>query len=300
MSLDATMELTELHYFMNVAAAKSFSRGAAAAHVSPPAISKAIMKLEVELGARLFVRTTRRVVLTEAGERLRTRCRRVFDELEEARRDLEEARTAVSGELRIGAMEVFSSQLLPLALSRLVREHPRVLPSSHEMVSQRMERLILEGRLDVGFTIGIGHVKGVDYHSLGRSPGVLVCGRTHPLHARGRIGRSGLARYPFVVPRVLGMEHLPVLDQFPEATHPRVVGATFELLQMGVQLVGEGAYLGFFPEISVRRELETNRLRELKGIPLGVVFELHALTRAGVRPKRSVSLLIDSLSALLR
>src|SRR5262249_12939812 len=122
MSLEETMELTDLRYFVNVATVKSFSKGAALSHVSPPAISKTIGKLESELGSPLFIRTTRRVLLTDSGEMVFRRCKRIFDELDGMRRDIDEASTTVAGELRIGAMEVFSLQLLPTALAELVHE----------------------------------------------------------------------------------------------------------------------------------------------------------------------------------
>lgn len=293
------MELSELRYFVHVADARSFVRGAERAHVSPPAISKAIRKLEDELGTPLFVRTTRRVALTPSGEALRRHCLTIFDDLERARRELMDGATQVSGPLRVGAMEAFSILLLPLALSRLLRSHPLVEPESHELVPQEIERLIIQGRIDIGLTIGAGNVAGVRYETLGRSPGVLVCGRGHPLYRGGRIGVTDLERHRFVVPRFLGMEHLPVLDQFPERRFPRRVGATIELLQMGVQLVAEGSYLGFFPEICVREQLARRRMRVLEGLRLGVRFELQALTRAEAAPRRAVQLLIAELGRLL-
>src|SRR6266704_2614875 len=101
------MELTHLRYFGHVAEALSFGRGARLAHVTPPAISKAIKNLEDEIGAPLFERTTRKVALTDAGRVLLARCRRVLAEVEGIRRDLDEARSTIGGELRIGANEVF-------------------------------------------------------------------------------------------------------------------------------------------------------------------------------------------------
>jgi len=293
------MELSDLRYFLNVATTRSFSKGAVLSHVSPPAISKTIQKLEAELGTMLFTRTTRRVIVTEAGERLRKGCVKIFDELDRVRQDLDEAHTTLRGELRIGAMEVFSIRLLPLALSRLLRAHPQIFSECHELVPQDMERLVVDGRLDVGFTIGAGRLKGVRYQSIGRSPGVLVCGRRHPLYRRGRIRTAELQQYPFVAPRFLGMEALPVLDQFPDK-HVRKIGATIELLQMGVQLVMEGDYLGFFPEVCVREHLDRKQLRTLTGAHFGVSFDLQALTRADAVPKRAVGLLIKELSEIIK
>lgn len=293
------MELTELRYFLNVASVESFSGGAKLSHVSPPAISKAIAKLEEELGTGLFTRTTRRVTLTPAGELLRARCTRLFEEIDGIRRDVEDVDAELKGPLRVGAMEVFSIHLLPVALSRLVRRHPRLVPFSHELHPERIGRLLAEGKLDVGFTIGASAVRGVEQHAVGRSAGVLVCGKGHELHRRARVSAAALPMHPFVAPRTLGLEHLPALDQFPEERFPRTIGATIELLQMGLELAAQGAYLGFFPEICVRGHVASKRLRVVRGISFGVTFDLVALTRAGQKPTRAVLALIDEVRAAL-
>src|SRR5687768_1800714 len=96
-------------------------------------MTKAIQKLEDEVGARLFERTTRRVLLTEAGETLLRRARSVLAEVDEIKKDLDDIEARVSGDLRIGAMEVFSLHVLPRAISKLVARHPGVVPLSFEM-----------------------------------------------------------------------------------------------------------------------------------------------------------------------
>src|SRR5260221_10993854 len=147
------MELSHLRYFFHVATTGSFNRGAKLAHVSPPAITKTIQKLEGEIRARLFERTTRRVVLTEEGKAVFRRAREVLSQVEGIRGDLDELGTAIAGELRIGAMEVFSILALPRAITALVKEHPKLIPLSYEMLPESIARNLAEGLLDVGFTI---------------------------------------------------------------------------------------------------------------------------------------------------
>lgn len=276
------MQLEDLRYFVAVAETRSFVRGARAAHVSPPAISKAIQRLELALDVKLFERTTRRVALTDAGMVFLRRAQRVLQELTDLQAELGLAEMVPRGELRVGAMEVFSVQLLPRALASLVREHPDVTPHVYEMIPERMVAALEEGRLDIAFTIGARPTPGIRIRSLGTTRGLLVCGRSHPLYAKGRLRPRDLEAYAFVVPRFWEAEHLPPLDQFPEEI-PRRVGATIELLQMEVELVRSGAYLGFLPEISVARELEKRDLRKLSGLGTKIEFELQALTREGAR-----------------
>jgi DNA-binding transcriptional LysR family regulator len=288
------MELTDLRYFWHAASAGSFLQAAGAVHVTPPAISKAIKRLELELGVDLFVRSTRRVVLTPTGETLRLHAERVLREVEALRAGVEGKPEEVRGELRIAAMEVFSTQLLPEALGQLVKRHPGVRPMTYEMIPERMEELLAQGRLDVGLTIGGGTRPDIHYQQLGHSEGVLVCGRGHPLYRRGRITRAGLATFPSVAPRFLGAEHLPPLDQFPDV--PRNVGATIELLQMGIALAASGQFLGYFPRITVDAQLREGSLKALRGLPQGRPFDLRALTRAGISSRPAAALLIELLA----
>jgi DNA-binding transcriptional LysR family regulator len=291
------MELTDLRYFTAVAEAGSFVEGARRVHVSPAAMSKAIKRLEVDLGVELFTRSTRRVDLTRAGDVVLRRARAMLEEQAELRRDLAARDGEIAGELRVAAMEVFSTELLPGALATLVRDHPRVRPSTLELIPEDIERLVGEGRCDVGFTIG-GGARGreVEAHVLGASAGVLVCGEGHPLHRSGRVAPARVVDHPFVVPRFLGREGSAPLDQFPPGVE-RTIGATIELMQMGIELCARGAFLGYFPEVSVRGALADGRLRSVRGVATGAPFELKALTRRGRQPSRATEQLIAIVRA---
>ena len=289
------MELTDLRYFYNVATSRSFAQGAKLSCVTPPAISKAVKKLEAELGTPLLVRTTRRVSLTDRGAIVLAHCKQVLDQIEALQRAMAEAEPGPSGELRVAANEVFSTYLLPSSLARLVREYPAVQPRCYEMIPQRMAHWLGEGRLDVGFTIGADGLKGVDVHTIAVSPGVLVCGPGHPLFEAGSVDADLLAQHPMVVPRFFEREYLQALDQFPVDRFRRRVGCTIELLQMAIQLCMDGAYLGYFPEVSVRCQLNHDELRALDGLGERKPFELVALTRHGATPRAAAARLIDEL-----
>lgn len=219
------VELNDLRYFFAAAAAKSFSQAALDVHVSPAAVSKAVKKLEEEMGAALFVRTTRSVALTDAGAALFLRCKTIFAEIDAAKDDIAELGDGLAGRLRVAAMEVFSMDILPRALASFLQEAPAVVVHCHEMVPARMEQLLLDGKLDVGFTVGGGSSRRIAKTTLGTSPAVVVVGRRHPLYTRaktkGRVGTAELARHRWVVPRFLGLEHLPPIDQYPDDIVPR-------------------------------------------------------------------------------
>src|ERR671922_2230836 len=98
------MELRQLRYAEAVARHRHFTRAAEELHIAQSALSHQIRRLEGELGAELFERTSRRVVPTEAGEAVAARARRVLAEIDGVRGELDELRGLVRGRIAIGAL----------------------------------------------------------------------------------------------------------------------------------------------------------------------------------------------------
>jgi LysR family hydrogen peroxide-inducible transcriptional activator len=120
------MELHQLRYFCAVAEAGSFSRAAEQCHVSQPSLSQQIMKLEDELGARLFDRLGRSVRLTETGQTFLPRARAVLRELEAARGEVVEQKDSVGGAVTIGVIPTVAPYYLPQRLTWFSRKFPQV------------------------------------------------------------------------------------------------------------------------------------------------------------------------------
>jgi len=113
--------------FAETAKRGSFAAAARELACTPSTLAKAVSRLEQQLGVRLFHRTTRRVALTDDGERLFDRCRRVLAELDLLQEEASGARSAPSGTLRIDMpVSLGRIVMLPL-LARLAREHPTLL-----------------------------------------------------------------------------------------------------------------------------------------------------------------------------
>lgn len=120
------MELRQLGYFEAVARHGGFTNAAKQLHVAQPAVSAQIQRLERELGASLFHRTTREVSLTPAGERLLAHVRRVLHELDVARAEVQDFAQVVRGRVRIGATPVVGSLPLPMLMATFRQAHPCV------------------------------------------------------------------------------------------------------------------------------------------------------------------------------
>jgi LysR family transcriptional regulator for bpeEF and oprC len=110
--------------FAEAAQQRSFARAARELGLSPSAVVKSVARLEQGLGVRLFQRTTRQIQLTQAGEALFQRCRRVLAELADLEQAAAAASGSVSGVLRLDLPITYGKQVIVPVLARLTREHP--------------------------------------------------------------------------------------------------------------------------------------------------------------------------------
>lgn len=120
------MELRQLIYFDAVVRCGGFTRAAERLHIAQPAVSAQIRRLEAELGAELLTRTTRRIALTHAGELFWKRARRILDELDTARGELDELAGVLRGTVRLGTTALLGSLELPALLAGFRRRYPGV------------------------------------------------------------------------------------------------------------------------------------------------------------------------------
>lgn len=146
------MEIRQLKAFLAIAEAKTFTAGARLMNVTQAAISMQIRQLEDEVGIPLFTRTPRRVILTEAGEHLLERARKILREHDAALAEIAELAGAEHGRLRIGsASAMFATAQLPKILQELKRKFPRAEITVSSGTSQALGDKILHGELDIAF-----------------------------------------------------------------------------------------------------------------------------------------------------
>ena len=119
------MEIRQLRAFVAIAESGTFTAGALRVHVTQAAISMQIRQLETEIGAKVFVRAPRHVILTEAGEQLLRRARHILREHDAALDEIAELAGAERGRLRIGsASAMVLTEQLPAILKELRKQHP--------------------------------------------------------------------------------------------------------------------------------------------------------------------------------
>ena len=146
------MEIRQLKAFLAIAEAKTFTAGARRVNVTQAAISMQIRQLEDEVGLQLFTRTPRRVIMTEAGEHLLDRARRIMREHDTALAEIAELGGVEHGRLRIGSASAeFATQQLPLILQGLKARFPNAELSISAGTSLTLVEKIMHGETDIAF-----------------------------------------------------------------------------------------------------------------------------------------------------
>ena len=146
------MEIRQLKAFLAIAEAKTFTAGARRVNVTQAAISMQIRQLEDEVGLQLFTRTPRRVILTEAGEYLLERARKILREHDSALAEIAEVAGAEYGRLRIGsASGTFAMHQLPTIMQKLKETFPNSDLSVASGTSQKLVDRMMHGEIDIAF-----------------------------------------------------------------------------------------------------------------------------------------------------
>ena len=120
------MDLTQLKAFLAVTEAGGFAAAADTLDVAPSTITRAVANLEASLGVRLFQRTTRSVVLTEAGQHFLNRVSPALDELDAAADLARQRNMELSGTLRVSASVSFGQYVIAPNLHRFAAQHPNL------------------------------------------------------------------------------------------------------------------------------------------------------------------------------
>lgn len=194
------MDLRQLRYLVALAEELNFTRAAAREHVAQPALSQQIRRLEEEVGVGLVERTTRRVALTEAGELLVGRARRILGELDAAASELQALRGVDVGHVTIGAIHTMGPIDLSLALAEFHDRHPNVALTVREEDSSECAELLRVDELDLAFLSVTEQVESHDLglHQLVSEELVVLLPRDHPLAGRAEVRMAELAQEQFI------------------------------------------------------------------------------------------------------
>lgn len=270
------LDTRRLRLFLVVAEELHFSRAAQRLHLSQPALSQQVGALERAMGVELFVRTSRQVGLTAAGEALVQGAPRVLHELDRAVESSQQAARGLSGRLSIGSVRTGLASVVPTVMREFTRARPDVRFEVAHMDTTLQLRALTERTIDVGIVRAASPTEPLVIEPLVSEPLMIALPEAHRLAEEDRIEPAGLARESFVSwPRHLGADFSDIVVAFcrEHGFSPRVVTEGDDI-DTQLAMVAAGFGLSFQPAFYARACPTGVVFRPLLGSPPQVALQL--------------------------
>ncbi len=291
-------ELAGLSVLLMVAEKRSFTAAAAELRVTPSAVSQTVSALEARVGVRLLQRSTRKVGLTEAGERFLSRVRPAVEEVRSALSSLDDARARPGGTLRLSVSRVASRALIEPVLARFLAAYPEL---RLDVAFDEGLTPIIEQGFDAGIRLGETLERDMVAVRLGEKQRAAVVGsagyfaeRGTPKHPRDLLEHECINYRMVTSRRLYEWEFTEAGKDFRIGVNGRLVCNDADLM---LRAARDGVGIAYALESLVREELASGTLvrvleRYCEPFP---GYYLYYPSRAHVAPK--LRALIDFLKS---
>ena len=270
------MELRQLRHFLALVEERSITRAAKRELIVQSGLSNSLQALERELGTPLYVRGTRPVRLTAAGEALAGPARRTLASAAQAEQAVHHTRDVLIGTLRIG-VSLSAQHLVPFAsyLGEFTRDHPGIDLRLAYAPALAMISMVETGELDCVIGPAVSQVPGLRLTRLAGEPLHLVCRDDHRLAGQAEVSIGQLAGERFVEVPAGWTARLLSDAAFAGEGIPRRVACEVGDWELFLELVSAGVGIGFAP-VGLRYPALTAPDSNLRLIPVqGARLERH-------------------------
>ncbi|TWI58984.1 LysR family transcriptional regulator [Halalkalibacter nanhaiisediminis] len=255
--------IDHLKIFVTVVEQRHFSRAASLLNLSQPNVSLHIRNLENELDTTLFIRSPKKVTVTEAGEILYIRAKKMLELYEEAKQELNAQKHTVQGTLKVGASFTIGEYILPRMLGAFAQEYPLV---KVEVMVGNTEEIIEKARLnelDIGLIEGEVTQKEVKAEPFMQDEMIIIAPLTHPL-AQLRTVKPDMLQDQVWIWRESGSGTRAYSDQLMANLQLNVAHFFIFSSSQGIkEAVSAGLGIAMISKLTVRKELEAGDIKRI-------------------------------------
>lgn len=253
-----SLDFQSLEQFVALARTKNFTRAAEELNLSQSALSRSIQKLEDQVGQPLFDRRPREVVLTDLGELLLERAKKILKLVEDTFSEVAEA--GRRGRIRLGAIPTIAPYFLPSLLGSFAEKHPEISVMVQEDTTEMLIKSCSHGEIDLAIVAMPIIAKQLEVEPLFDEELLLVLPAGHPLAAEETIQVAAVDGYPFVM---LNEAHClsENISSFcrRQSVQPVTVERTSQLTTVQ-ELVALDHGVSIVPEMARRLDLSNRRI----------------------------------------
>ncbi|MFY0992471.1 LysR family transcriptional regulator [Halomonas sp. C05BenzN] len=193
-----SISIRQLKAFIEVAASGSFIEASEKLHLSQPALSLSIKKLEGVVGGALFNRSRKGIQLTPEGKRFLPVARRLVGDWDTALDDVSRLFSKQVGRVSVAALPTLAAGFLPAVLADFKRQYPNLEISVHDLLASQIDELVSEGRADIGLSVRPRNREAMHFEPLIEDHFVAVCPTGHPLLQQEEVSWHDLLGYPII------------------------------------------------------------------------------------------------------
>ncbi len=289
-------DLADLQAFSAVAKLSSFRAAAQSLHLSQPALSRRVDKLEAALGVKLLERTTRSVRLSNVGQEFARKAQSLLDELDATLLGIEDLAVQRSGLVTIACVPSATRYFLPQVLQGFHAQFPRIRVRIHDAHAHEVLAAVSQGEADFGLNFLGQQEPGLQFKPLLQERFVLACPANHPLAAQRSVKWAELVNYPYLsVGSTSGNRLLIERALAKSAQRPQPIFVSRHV-QTVLGLVEAGLGVAAVPQLAMPA---TNPLLRSVALTAPVIKrELGLITQRGRSLSPAAKALFDVIAAL--
>ncbi|MCH6257318.1 LysR family transcriptional regulator [Puniceicoccaceae bacterium K14] len=262
----------QLRYFLAVADEGNFTRAAEKCFISQPSLSSQIIKLEEELGQKLFNRLGRTAELTGAGRVLERRARSILLDVENVQLEIQQGATEAQGLIHVGATPSVAPYLMPQVIANCKKLYPKLEISMHENLRVRLLDDLIAGELDLAIIAITGEHPDISAEPLLEEELYLVVSDSHPLASKTKVSIEDFKDEPLITLGESSTLGRKIMEFFGRNEYEPKVAGTCSQVRTLKEMVDRGLGVAILPKMAidlsepfkvVYRSLESNRMNRL-------------------------------------
>lgn len=297
--LNDRLDWNLLRTFRIIGQELSISRAAARMHLTQPAVSQALKRLEEQLGCQLIARRGPRFDLTEAGVKIFALAGEMYGHVSQVSNTLQMPGDEVIGKVRLLMISRIVSSSFDNFLTQFHRSHPRVDLEVDVMRSSDIVSALLEKTATLGLSLNRRLQPRLEQRLFQRQRYAFFCGRNHPLFGRSDLTQSDVQQENFVSftsDQIGGMLSPLTIFRDQQGFSGRIVASSSSLEEIR-RLIIAGIGLGCLPEHVVVEDVANGLLWRVPPLDGVADVDIHLLWNREQRMSRAETVFIESLAA---
>ncbi|HYJ46971.1 MAG TPA: LysR family transcriptional regulator [Pyrinomonadaceae bacterium] len=276
------MDINQLEVLIAVAEERGFSRAAERLFRTQPAVSQAVRRLEEEVGAPLFDRSSKDGTLTDAGRVLLKFAHQMLSLRRDAQEAIKELKGLHRGKVTIGANENTVTYLLPI-ISAYRARHPHIKIEVRRGMASRIPSEVLAREIEIGIVTFRPSDAALKAVAVGEDEMALVVSPGHPLAGRKTVSVRELGVELFIAHNVRSPYRDRVVQTFEKHRTPLNISIEMPTLEAIKRLVERDVGVALIPKMAAQTEIKAGQLVALQVSEMRLERKLYLIHRSGAR-----------------